>query len=1768
MKQSHGRFAVLAAVLVVVNIAGLAWIRASLLETRLPWLRVASVTPDGPLDEADRIVVTFHEPVVPGSKVGEVAEPSPLTVTPDVGGRWRWTSPERLEFVPARPFPPGREFTLALSPKAADLTGRRPYADFQRRLATSPLRVEGVQVVAMAPDGATLEVRFNQPVVPDDLQHELKVAGGDAPMPFECLSPRPDRALLVRLVPVGADLCLTFGGGLTGEGGTLGLGEPVRLSLALPSPQRLEVVNTRVSTRDFDPEVEVRIAFTRDLDPAQPLPEVQISPPVATRVALTGPTLLLTGPFAPSTTYRITIPEQLVAVGGMALGSARSVSVTIEEPHPAVRIPLSRGVLSPQGAMLLDVETVNVRGLVVTASRVHRNNLGAFLAGNAPTFTSSELPERTFPLDTTPNVVAKGTLDLESLLGGQPGVFRVGVRATDSGWTRDSAIVAVTDLAIHAKRGRDGVLAWVTGIRSGAPAPGVAVSVVSRDNQVIAEAVTDGSGLADLPLASGTARRQAWFIVAEHASDLTYLELGRATDLLDDVDQSGRASPVGYDIHLYGDRGLYQPGEKVQISGIGRDESGAVAAELPLAVRVRRPDGREVASIAVTTDAAGCFHAAYESSVAGHVGRYRFEVGLPGSSEALGGFDALIEPFVTPRIEVALDAPTPGVGKGSLRVAARHLIGIPAAGLRVSVAPRHERVRHIDAAHAGYTFDLPPALPWVPQIREPGGTIESTLDAAGVAAVAWPMPSVAGSWRTTLDASVTEAGGRTVSASRVVEIDTLAQHLGLRVVRNGAEAAPTGIEWLRVAGAKPLAASEDLTFRVVRVETDWRLQEVWGRLTWKSAEHEAPVSQWSRVTAEVQGVEPLKAVSGGRHRLYVTGTSGASAMMEFDAPWSDGEGAAAPRPERVAMTIERDPAPGEAAKATIVSPFAGTMLLSLESDRVHWRSVRAVEAGVTVVEVPLPASVRGGAFLAAAVVRGLDAKADRWMPMSAKGLVRVRVDHRAAVVPVTIDVPPTVNPGRRVEVVVTTPPGLEQGRLHVWGVDDGIVMATSHATLDPASWFFAARRLRVESDDAYRDLLPDYRRPTDWTRIGGDGGDEDDRSSNATLPPSRRRRESAVVWLPARPLEAGGRTSVEMTMPARMTGRLRLFAVVSAGDRYGSASGTMLVTQPLMLEPSVPSVLSPGDAVEVAVRLTNTTSAPLAVTLDVATPDQIAAQASEGPLTLDSNASAVVMRRLQAKTKGEGVLTFKATGTGASGSVEAVAEEPILVRRADAFATRTSVATLRSGEPLAITPDQAFDPSKTLLDVVVAPSPVAHLEPALESLIDYPYGCVEQTTSRMAALLAAGPMLRATQPGRLEVASGMIDAGIARLRAMQTAAGGLSYWPGSSRVHEWGTIHALGVLIEARRAGHDVPDSFIDSLGTAVAGMVRSTRQGALDDATRAMACEVLGRMGKPEPGWVATLEERASSLDAGGRATLAMALLEMGRRERAVRALGTTLPQPRATGSSGAGLSSPVSQVAATLVAVLRVDPGHEWAVPLATRLDSMRRGASWGSTLDDAAAFRALAAFDAGRPPRATYRGAFRGDAGTVPFSHEAAFVQRGLRADRPATLELEPGAAGAEAFVTLTASGPLKRDPERSDQGVIVRRRWMVNGTVVAGPLRVGDLVEVEVTLQSAVADQAHANIAVVDPLPALAEVESPSLATSAAAAKRRTSADRVEFRDDRVVIFATAGAEPSTFRYFLRVIGAGTCSVPSVRAESMYDAGVASFAADGFRLEVTR
>jgi uncharacterized protein YfaS (alpha-2-macroglobulin family) len=187
----------------------------------------------------------------------------------------------------------------------------------------------------------------------------------------------------------------------------------------------------------------------------------------------------------------------------------------------------------------------------------------------------------------------------------------------------------------------------------------------------------------------------------------------------------------------------------------------------------------------------------------------------------------------------------------------------------------------------------------------------------------------------------------------------------------------------------------------------------------------------------------------------------------------------------------------------------------------------------------------------------------------------------------------------------------------------------------------------------------------------------------------------------------------------------------------------------------------------------------------------------------------------------------------------------------------------------------------------------------------------------------------------------------------------------------------------------------------------------------------------------------------------------------------------------------------------------------------------------------------------------------------------VDRVFDEQAPVTVQLDPRggpvtiqtSGTGSIYAVLTAEGFAAHSrPEIVDRGLSVRRRWLDHQDQPVDPvaLRVGDLVAVEVEL--ATTGSEIGNVAIVDLLPGGLEIEHPRLATSAGAGRTAVAkADRAEFLDDRVVLFASAGPRLRTFKYALRVTTAGSFHAPLIQASCMYEPAISSVHGGG-RVEI--
>ncbi len=1799
------RFWGLSAVLIALNLGAWCWVHRA--AQRRPSnarqaLKVIASLPQKKIDDTDRLSIVFDGPAVAPAKIGKVEDAPLFKVSPDVPGQWQWASAEQLDFVLEDPLPPGRTINIQPSADLEVQLGRAVQISAEIEFQTRALELDQCNILSSNRNEVQFELVFNQPVDPGALLRNLKVqeslplaAAPDlnntepvAPTTAfknlnpSCLTSKPSQRIVLRCDrPQRRSLDVILAAELTGHEADRALGKVTTRNLTLN--QTFAYLRSEVPSPGTEVQLTARLYFSEDLEQDQKLPPITVEPPVtglSTRVdhhSWSRASLILEGSFQPGRTYQVTVGKTLLSADGQTLEDDARVAFSIPEREPTVQFAQNQGVLSPQGNLALDVKTVNVGQLRFRATRIHANNLVQHLKGRYSYDIGRTVVEKTVKISGSRTEPQTQVLELKKLLNDNAplGIYEIEARATDETWRRDEATVTITDLALITKQEADGVWVWVSSLKTAQPVAGVKVSAISHTNQTLATIVTGADGIARLPVSPKHPDGAAWAIVAEKENDLAYLVTDRREWVIDDVNQSGRAHPGAYDVVLYTERGVYRPGDTLHITGLIRDAQGATPPSFPLAIKIKRPDGRTAATVTATPepDKQGTFQFDFPTRDDSQTGPYEFTVTLPGADEILGETSALVEAFVPARIEVTAEPSSPRFGPGekaSIKVAGRYLFGQPAADLPLVVQGSYQLVPLKSKTAAEFEFPIDAATKRV-SIQIP----PVTLDAQGLAQVELPAPpkTPTGIWKANLTATVTEPGGRSISHSVSVLCDTADRHVGFKVGTILPVEMPIGIDFVQWTGTDAAAAPGPVQFVLERLEYDTVLRQVDGAYHWISSERPVTATEQTVAAEAIQngkGQVSITCPSSGSYRLRaIDKLSGRVTVASFYASSQSNESntIALNKPERLEIVLDQPQyKPGTTAKVLVKSPFAGTLVLCVETDRVIEQRVIAMAENTTTLEIPIPATLRGGAFITAAVVRAIVPEDKSWLPHRAFGLARVVTDHADHKVPIQLTAPSRVQPAESTTVTIQTAKP-ESGKptplVHLWAVDEGILLTTNYPTPNLGEHFLGQRELGVSTSDVYADLLPDHQRPADWSRIGGDGeGREVDGQRRSLVPP--KKIDMAVLWRGFAPVDADGHARFDFQLP-HFTGELRFMAVVVDGDRYGSTEQAVTVTSPLLLEASWPRFVAPGDEFLVPVKLFNSTAEPLSVQLNlkVAGPVTVTLPAETSNITVAPQLPTTVWLPVKATGMGTAEITLRGVSQVSAESVLSsyqVAQLP--VRPGLPLHSESIAFQVKAGAPLEVPPSNNFEPGTFKTQVSINSRPALEFLPAVDSLIDYPYGCVEQTSSRLWALLAAKDILQQEAgTGREKVVDSMIASGIGRLWSMQTRNGGLGYWPGAAEPNAWGSVYASEVLAEAVQQGHQIDPRFRDELLDYLTSILHGRNGENVSIQTKAQICLVLAKFQRSEEGWMTRLTEQIKELERSSRADLALAWNTIGRKDRALAILTEDTLTQAAPFSYYERITSPVQQTATLLNALLELDRDHPWIPGLVTTLMESRKYGHWGNTAENAMALRALIRYQGAPTEPASYTGTVTEASGAVyPFQHAQPSVF--TVANQTAPLKFESAGQG-QYFVNVTTTGLQKAAAGVTyDRHLQVRREWTNSQGQPVDPrhIKVGDLVQVAVTIRTLpdANENFVQNVAVVDALPGGFEVENPRLSTSAETADKpnTAAADHVEFLDDRVVLFTPSYQQPVTYRYALRAVATGKFAAPPIQASCMYSTDYAS------------
>lgn len=1508
--------------------------------------------------------------------------------------------------------------------------------------------------------------------------------------------------------------------------------------------------------------------------------------------------------------------------GGM-LPLAWSSTLVIPQRQPRLSFA-SKGRYLPRSAWRsLAVEHLNTPDATLVVRHIPPANLAFWLSGeeSASSRTSTIVLKQDLALGGDADAVETSWIDVGSLLpGAGRGVYELSLQGKDdASRARDASRLLLTDMQLVAKRAApppgssvpSEVRVWALGSHDNKPISGVEVQLLRPSGAALATCRTmaDGGCLLAVP-DPGVDPTPPMAVVARKGEDLTYLRF-EDVEIRPEADTSGDPyrSDAAYRAAIWSDRGVYRPGDTAHVAALVRDRAfGAPDAGLPVIARVFDPQRREVRKLSLSTNAAGML--SFDLPFADFATTGGWQVELQLAERQVGRLNLAVEEFVPERMAVDASAGGGDGGAGWLvtdavpvDVEARWLFGGSAAGSRAEVACELVASPFQPSAGGSGQARWSYGLAFVEQQPPPPidlGTQELRLDDEGQGRVSCDQAgrgaALLGSAQLVARVAVFEGdSGRATRAVARTPVHPARHYLGLttKVDKVGA-GDPLAVEGkvVDLAGGVLPGAVSQVELRLYRMEEEygWIWDDEMGDTTYRRmlrrVEEDRRTVQVKdgRFTADLRAPGSatgwLIDVRGGgaRTERYIQGDD----QRWYWDPWESTVDAT-PRPQRPTFLEVEAPQVAEVGQKVDVrtkAPYAGRMLLTVETDRVQYHQWKDVQAGDLTWSVPLDVDDGdGGTFEPNVYITALLLKdphlesADAFLPDRAYGAQSVRIRPRQHSLDLSVEAPEEARPWEPLKVSLA----LGQHKGPTWAtvavVDEGILQLTDFQTPDPRDQVFARRALGVDSFETVGWTLLDQPSGAS-SRTGGDAPGGGIGRVQMVKP--------VALWSGLVEVPASGKLDLSFDLPG-YRGKLRVMAVAGDADRMGSAEASVLVRDPIVLQTTLPRFLVAGDIARIPVHLTNTTTKDRTVTLDVAleeidlglpvpaTGRPPAVELVEapgktptlGPDQSDTVVFAVAARRAPAAVR----LVVTAT----AGDLRSREELDLPISNPEPEVWEHQQLPLSAGTVDLTAALSGWKEGTDRSRVWVTGSPHARALTHLGYLVRYPYGCVEQTTSGTRPLLYVRDLVEQIDPTLVASSSvdEMVTAGIERVLSMQTPGGGFAYWPGGGYASEWGTAYATHMLLDAKKAGFQVPDaalkSALDWLDSRIGGRVEA-------DSTLSYGHYVLAAGKRARPAQAQRVLEAWQAQDASSGSRwarlrrseaeyLLQAALYLGgdrRHEAALKRidLGDAEDQ-RANDWSfwsalrGAGLRLAIHQD------LFGADPSGDAA---AERLASWvsRQSSSRYTTQELSWAITAL-----GKRVQADSKRlgsvALRMDGKTVDPAATAAWSVDMASSARELTVSA-PSLDG-RAWVLLSTRGVKKDAPvPTGGQGLRLTRTWMdgAGKPLDPGKLPLGTPLYVRVDIQNTT-NRSQDNIALVDRLPAGWEVENPRLSGADLPAWAQDmdlwNAEHMNIRDDRVEVFGELGSgRTRSVLFAVRAVTSGSFVMPPVQAEAMYDPDV--------------
>ncbi len=971
--------------------------------------------------------------------------------------------------------------------------------------------------------------------------------------------------------------------------------------------------------------------------------------------------------------------------------------------------------------------------------------------------------------------------------------------------------VLASDLGMIAKAGSDGNYhVFLTDIATTKPLSGVSVEFFNFQLQSMGKSTTNGEGMAVVSM-----KKRPFIVVARRDNQTGYLKLADGNALsLSMFDVGGEPVQKGIKGFIYGERGVWRPGDSIYLTLILEDKLHQLPEHHPVSMSLYNPGGQLINRIVRTNPVNGFYNFKTATAFDAQTGNWvaRVNVGGVEFQKTLK-----IETVKPNRLKINFDFKTDRLIKDKVPSAilqATWLTGSPARNLKAKVMLTLTKSVTAFQNFPGFVFDNPT----VGFAAENIIVFDGRLDPEGrtqVAPVIHVTNIAPGALRASFETMVFEDGGDFSIDRFSIPYYPYQSYAGLSVPKgsNGDQVLYTDktypIDLLNVDARGEMVPSNRLKVEVYKLEWRWWWDDSEaGSANYISTSYIKPTDSATVKTVNGRATFDFQAdyENWGRYLIKVTDkASGHSAGKVVYVDWPGyfrmpgGEKQAA-----AMLTLTTDKSQykvGDKVKLTLPTSPDGRALVTIETGSGILKSFWVpTSKGSTEIFFETTDAMAPNCFAYVTLIQP-HAQTKNDLPIRLYGVVSVPVESPHTHLKPSIVMRNDLEPGKEAIIQVKEDSGKPMAyTLAV--VDEGLLDLTRFKTPDPWNVFYAREALGVKTWDLFDQVMGAF--SGELQRILSIGGDEDAINKSGL---KANRFKPMVRFFGPFELKKGQTGTHSFIMPEYI-GSVRVMVVAGQNGAYGNQEKTVRVKKPLMILGTLPRVLGPGETVTLPVSVFAMDQSIRNVRVDVTVNDLfILSGESTKQLTFSNTGDQLVTFGLKV---GEATGYGRVVITATSGNHKAVHTIEIGIRNPNPRVTDVLEKAVNPGKTWTTEYNAPGMPGTNKGTLEISNVLPVNLDQRLYYLMNYPYGCVEQTVSSVFPQLYLGEILDLSETSK-KAAEQNIRAAIQRLKSFQLANGGLASWQGAQYADEWGTTYAGHFLLEAEQKGFTLPVNLLSS---------------------------------------------------------------------------------------------------------------------------------------------------------------------------------------------------------------------------------------------------------------------------------------------------------------------------------------------------------------------